>query len=26
MGSTSRNGGKNEWLCLNGERDGMDHE
>jgi len=26
MGSTSRNGGKNEWLYLKGERDGMDRE
>ena len=26
LDSTSRNGGKNEWLCVNGERDGMDHE
>jgi len=26
LDSTSRNGGKNEWLCLNGERDGMDRE
>jgi len=26
LDSTTRNGEKNEWLCLNGERDGMDRE